>query len=119
MPLTFGLSLLLPESLLSTTTRLYPFALLAACEQAVELLGFGSFSSDGEFRVSSPHPGLADVAGAVLQLGGGGPVARISGRGSGGGRGSRNGVVGGDGGELPAVLVQVRKSILSKNIVDV
>lgn len=98
------------ESLLSTTTRLYPFALLAACEQAVELLGFGSFSSEGDFRVSSPHPGLADVAGSVLRLGGGGgagSAARIGGGGSRGRGMSRSGLGGGEGGELPAILVQV------------
>lgn len=100
----------LTESLLSTTTRLYPFALLAACEQAVELLGFGSFTSDGDFRVSSPHPRLVDVAGAVLRLGGGGPTTRIGGGGGGGrGRASRSSLGGDEGGELPAILVQVRR----------
>lgn len=74
----------------------------------MELLGFGSFTSDGDFRVSSPHPRLADVAGAVLRLGGSGPTVRGGGGGR-GRRGSSNGLGGGEGGELPAILVQVGK----------
>lgn len=89
------------ENLLSATTRLYPFALLSACEQAVELLGFGRFGPNRDFRVSSPHPRLADVAGSILLVGDRAMARRGFGV-------SRSGVAGGEGSELPARRVQVR-----------
>lgn len=59
------------DNLLNTRTRPQPFALFAACEQAVELLGVGVDGCvDGRVlsSSSSPPPGLAEVAGSGLLL---------------------------------------------------